>query len=210
MCPSGTEPLAPGAARPVARVIASPPREPGQHVHAAPAWLSAAVRASFAAAGATLGVLAAGDWPRMPPWAQVLSAVLSPAMVGLALWRAPWRNTPKFVAGPSGVCFPCNELLVMRPAGRDEPSWLLVPWDDVDNLRLSRSTGDDGSTCVAFDVRLDAERAGRYMGRVASPDDRRGGSAGLVHVAFDDALPSPRRTLNRLVAMRDQARGYSV
>lgn len=193
-----------------ARVMAAPPAAASTYVHSTPRGLVAGVRVGFCVAGLTLVGLAMTDWPSMPVWARALCVVLAPALAGLALWPRAWRSSTKFTAGPAGVCFPANDLLVLSLGGPNASEWLFVPWGDVAELRLSRSRGDDSSACLAFDVRVDPVHQARFFGRVARAADRPDDPPGLVHAAFDDNPPAPAHTLRRLIALRDGRSGYSL
>lgn len=79
-----------------------------------------------------------------------------------------------------------------------ESGWLFVPWHRIENLRLSTQIGDDGGTCVAFDVRVPRSVHKDLFDHVGEAVDGRRGDSEVVFAAYDDVPPSPRRTLARL------------
>lgn len=174
------------------------------YIHATPGWLLALCRVAFGLGGLVLAVLSWRSWHQMPSPARGLAAVLSPVFVGLSAWSRPWLRTAKFVADEQGIHFPANELLVLSFNRSPVERWLLVPWQNVRNVRLAREEGD-GNRCVAFDVQVTAEETVSFFRHVARPGDRSGPQRGMLAVAYDDSPPSPGRTLQILLALKARA-----
>lgn len=184
-----------------------PQRPAGAHVQAPSAFVLLAFRAGVVLVAVAAAVMTLRHWAEMPPAARVLGAALGPLLLGWALWPGAWSRQVAFVADGSGISFPNDSLRSITWRRRVDADWLHVPWRNIDGLRLSIAAGDDGGRCVAFDVTVTPEQRARYFGHVAAPRDRPPARGGVVHAAFDDALPSPRSTLAVLQALRSRARG---
>jgi len=54
----------------------------------------------------------------------------------MGLWPRPWTRFVLFVADESGIAFPANDLLVVKPGAKEDTRWLHVPWRKTSNVRV--------------------------------------------------------------------------
>lgn len=180
---------------------AVPLDDTASYVLETPRWLRTAVRSLMLAMGLALAVLSARSWGDMPLPARAMVLVLAPAMTLVALWNRPWRSLIKFVAHDLGIAFPSNEQLVLSPHSPAGQRWLVVPWENISSIRLTREVGD-GSRCVAFDVVVSPEEKEAFFRHVDTPRDRRVTSDALVSVAYADSPPSLAKTHAALLSLK--------
>jgi hypothetical protein len=173
------------------------------YVHRTPEWLVAAMRITFAAAGIATGFFTTRDWPNMPLPFLAFAIFLAPAFLGIALWPKPWRRTTKFMADRTGLYFPHNTQLVLAFNDQANEDWLHVPWSRIENLRLSTEIGEEGATCVAFDVEVSKNDREQFFKHVGTPRDRPDHNPAVVYAAYDDSPPFPRITLEILNNLRN-------
>jgi hypothetical protein len=165
--------------------------------------LQLVLRVGFALAGAGVAALAFHEWAVMPLPARLLTSVLTPSFLLFAFWQRLWRSSVRFVADPLGIYFPDNSQQVLTIGVSGEPCWLHVPWGRITRLRLARYGGEGGGSCIAFDVAVTDAQRGQVFQYVGAPAERPVGDPHVLHVAYDDQPPNPRRTLARLQALRD-------
>lgn len=180
---------------------AVPLDDAASHVLQTPLWLRTTARLLILAMALAIAALSAGSWGEMPVPARALVVVLVPTMVLAALWNRPWRKLVKFVASDRGIAFPGNEQFVLSLQPQANPRWLVVPWEDISNIRFARDVGD-GSRCVAFDVRVSVEEAEAFFRHVDKPQDRLGAPEGVLSVAYADSPPSLASTHAALLRLK--------
>jgi hypothetical protein len=180
---------------------AVPLDDPASYVLETPGWLRTGARLLILAMGLALAVLSARSWGEMPFAARAMVVVLAPAMTLVALWNRPWRKLVKFVAYDLGIAFPSNEQLVLSSHTQPNLRWLLVPWENISNIRLAREVGD-ASRCVAFDVRVSAEERESFFRHVDKPRDGRTARDAFLSVAYADSPPSLARTHAALLSLK--------
>jgi hypothetical protein len=178
-----------------------PMDDTASYVLETPLWLRTAARLLILAMGLVLAVLSARSWGEMPFPAQAMVVVLAPAMTLAALWNRPWRKLIKFVACDLGIVFPSNEQLVVSLHAEASPKWLVVPWQNISNIRLAHEVGD-GSRCVAFDVLISAEERESFFRHVDKPRDGHAALDAILSVAYADSPPSLTRTHAALLSLK--------
>jgi hypothetical protein len=173
----------------------------GDHyVHRTPRWLVILVRLFFGAGSVAFASLSIQDWNNMPFGFRALVCVLVPAFMLLALLPRRWEKTIKFLADDRGVFFPCNELLATTLGREGSSRWLLVPWENIANIRVSTEIDCENSSspCIAFDVKVSPEEQADFFRHVGSPTDRSQTASDIVPVAYGGYPPAPRITVERL------------
>ncbi len=180
----------------------------GDHyVHRTPKWLVTLFRLSFGIGVIVLAAMSLRDWSVMPLGFRGLACILVPAFAFFAL------HTPmaiKFLADNRGVFFPCNGLLVAAamPSKRSN-RWLLVPWNNISNIRVTTEVDHEGSSakCVAFDVIVSPDEQEEFFKHVGYPSDRTRNGSNCLPVAYSDFPPAPKTTVALLQRMN---RRYAV
>jgi hypothetical protein len=214
----GSSPCADGVSKKVSALAAGvvPPRDPGMneafpemptlrgeyHVHRTPEWLVALFRASFGIAAIGLAAMSLRDWGEMPLGFRGLVCILVPAFVFFAL-RTP--RAIKFLADDRGVFFPCNALLVSAMGRERSNRWLLVPWNNISNVRVATEIDHEGSSakCVAFDVKVSPDEQAEFFQHVGYPSDRTRNRGDCLPVAYRDFPPVPKTTVALLEPVHD-------
>ncbi|MGZ8225218.1 MAG: hypothetical protein ACXWT3_01105 [Methylococcaceae bacterium] len=171
------------------------------YVHRIPKWLVVLFRLSFGIGGIVLAAMSLRDWSEMPLGFRGLVCILVPAFAFFAL------HTPraiKFLADDRGVFFPCNELLVAAIGRKRSNRWLLVPWNNISNVRLATEVDHEGSsaTCVAFDVKVSPDEQTEFFQHVGYPSDRTRNGSNCLAVAYSDFPPVPKTTVALLQSMK--------
>lgn len=183
------------------------PRLRGAHyVHRTPQWLVVLFRLAFGIGSVVLAALALRDWSAMPLGFRGLVCVLIPAFMWFA-FQSP--RALKFLADERGVFFPCNELLAATVGRESSNRWLLVPWNNISNIRVATEVDHEGSsvTCVAFDVKVSPDEHAEFFQHVGYPSDRIRNEGNCLPVAYSDFPPAPKSTVALLQGMH---RRYGV
>lgn len=188
-----------------AQVLPHRPHGEDMYIHQTPAWLVAAFRFGMLAASLTAAALSAQDWTTMPIPAKLLAALVGSTLFAFALWPRPWGSLVKFAADAHGLYFPHDSQLVLSFTRAASSEWLFVPWQQIENLRLSVESGGEGGPCVAFDVKVSGPQRAAFFSHVGTPRDRPTPSREVFFASYDDSPPRPSRTLGILVALRGRS-----
>ena len=182
-----------------------PPLGGDYYVHRTPQWLVALFRLSFGIGGIALAAISLRDWSEMPLGFRGLVFILVPAFAFFAL-QMP--RAIKFLADNRGVFFPCNELLVAATDRERSNRWLLVPWNNISNIRVATEIDHEGSSakCVAFDVKVSPNEQAEFFQHVGYPSDRTQNGSGCLPVAYSDFPPVPKTTVALLQSMNRRYR----
>ena len=184
----------------------APPLVGEYYVHRTPGWLVALIRLAFCIGAIAVATMSYQDWSKMPLGFRGLTCVLVPAFAFFAFHGRTWKKTVKFIAADAGIFFPCSELIVTVVGQEHKNAWLLVPWANITNVRITKEydNANDLATCVAFDLRVSQEEQAGFFQRVGYPTDSARHDESLLSVAYSDNPPSPKKTLARLKDLRQR------
>lgn len=184
------------------RILTQPPQgTPTTYVFGAPLWLVLVFRCVLLILGCVTAVLSAQSWPVMPLTAQIVAALLIPALLASPIWSGPWQYAARFIANEYGIYFPAYPPLILPASTQRSEVWLAVPWQHIANIRLANAFGEDGN-CVAFDIKGSSDEKSRFFEAVGSPKDRPAQMKNTISVAYGGWPPSPAHAVQRLLHLR--------
>lgn len=184
------------------RILTKRPKDtPAMYVFGAPLWLVPVCRCVLLVLGCVTAVLSAQNWPVMPLTAQIMAALLIPALLASPIWTSPWQYPARFIANEGGIYFPAYTPLTLLAAPQRTEEWLAVPWEHIVNIRLASAFGENGN-CVAFDIVVSSDETSRFFEAVGSPRDRQRQRKNTISVAYGGWSPSPAHTVQRLLRLK--------
>lgn len=192
------------------RILTKPPQgTPTTYVFGAPLWLVLIFRCVLLVLGCVTAVLSVRSWPVMPLTAQIVAALLIPALLASPIWSGPWQYTARFVADEDGMYFPAYPPLILTTSAQRSDVWLSVPWEHIANIRLTSAFGEDGN-CVAFDVKVTSDEKSRFFEAAGNPKDRPAQMKNTISVAYGGWPPSPSHAVQQLLHLRLRSEAQAV
>ena len=142
-----------------------PPLDGDCYVALAPKWFTFLLRFFTGSFTAMVTWFTVRGWSGIPLGFQILLCILLPTFFFMALHPKGWASfsiKPFFVANELGMYFPSHRKYVVGAPNRND--WLLVPWENISNIRLDEFSGYESMTeCAAFDVRASVKEVKRYF-----------------------------------------------
>lgn len=143
--------------------------------------------------------LAMQEWHRMPLFAQVIMAILPPAMLYAAAHPKGWATlstVPFFLADRNGLYFK-HKMADVTHLGKDAESknalragWLFVPWEHISNIRIEKVRGNEGTVSGGvLDVQASEDELKDFFGHWQYQ------KSGEASVAFYVNIPPSPRTV---------------
>lgn len=100
-----------------------------------------------------------------------------------------------FLADKRGIIFPGNYKFKnpFKPKGQSKQrNWLLVPWQNISNLRTAEVGDSDGSSkAIAFDVKISPEEKDEFFTTISHPEDRKKQFTNNIFSAGFSSMPLP-------------------
>ena len=105
-----------------------------------------------------------------------------------------------FLADKRGIIFPGNYKFKnpFKPKGQSKQrDWLLVPWQNISNLRTAEVGDSDGSSkAIAFDVKISPKEKDEFFASISLPEDRKKQfTSNIFSAGFSSMLLPPIETL---------------
>ena len=117
-----------------------------------PLWLVRVLLLLFLVTGVCLlsTVFYYEDWlPNDPIWLKYFILLLGVSFVSSGLIPRYWRRWPHFTAARDGLRFPSDFPL------KSNSTWLLVPWEDVGVIKVSRFFGRKQGVAIEIAIKDD-------------------------------------------------------
>jgi hypothetical protein len=138
------------------RILTSRPAPgPRAYVMANPRWLRVTFRLALLLVGPLALYLVLSSSTPLPLPAVLIAVAVAVVTFPMAVWARPWSRFDLFIADDEGIAFPANDLLATSFKSNEDTRWLLVPWANIDAIRVAVTQGER-SRCVAFDVKANA------------------------------------------------------
>lgn len=165
-----------------------------------PVWQANILRVVFGLFSIGCAVMFAQKWTELPIGFKGLAIVLVPAFFFIAVH--PKMNMSKFyfLADHRGLFFPLTDGTHHREEQKNK-NWLLVPWQNIANLRtaLTEDTEGDKIKAIAFDMRVTPQEKEQFFKQVDCPLDRKqpkSSDSEILFVAYRCSQASLETLLN--------------